>query len=44
VFQQEGRAQDGTQAGFENEPANLRYYYDIYTKKEPWAIATPEEE
>ena len=44
VFQQEGRAQNGTQAGFENEPANLRYYYDIYTKKEPWAIATPEEE
>ena len=44
VFQQEGRAQDGSQAGFENEPANLRYYYDIYTKKEPWAIATPEEE
>lgn len=44
VFQQEGRAQDGTQAGFENEPANLQYYYDIYTKKEPWAIATPEEE
>ncbi|MBR2006951.1 MAG: hypothetical protein IKA01_03110 [Alistipes sp.] len=44
VFSQEGRAQDGTQAGFENEPANLRYYYDIYTKKEPWAIATPEEE
>ena len=43
VFQQEGRAQDGTQAGFENEPANLQYYYDIYTKKEPWAIATPEE-
>lgn len=44
VFSQEGRAQDGTQAGFENEPANLRYYYNIYTKKEPWAIATPEEE
>ena len=43
VFQQEGRAQDGTQAGFENEPANLQYYYDIYTKKEPWAITTPEE-
>ena len=34
VFSQEGRAQDGTQAGFENEPANLNYYYDIYTKKE----------
>ena len=33
VFQQEGRAQDGTQAGFSNEPVNLNYYYDIYTKK-----------
>lgn len=33
VFSQEGRAQDGTQAGFENEPANLNYYYDVYTKK-----------
>lgn len=33
VFAQEGRAQNGIQAGFENEPANLNYYYDIYTKK-----------
>ena len=33
VFQQEGRASDGTQAGFSNEPVNLNYYYDIYTKK-----------
>lgn len=34
VFSQEGRAQDGTQAGFENEPTSLNYYYDVYTKKE----------
>ena len=33
VFPQEGRAQDGTQALFSNEPASLNYYYDIYTKK-----------
>lgn len=44
VFSQEGRAQDGTQAGFENEPANLRYYYDIYTKKEPWMVSNGDEE
>ena len=47
VFIQGGGAarvgMDGKQAGFENEPANLQYYYDIYTKKEPWAITTPEE-
>ena len=34
VFSQEGRAQDGKQAGFENEPTSLNYYYDVYTKKE----------
>lgn len=33
VFNQEGRAKDGTQAGFDNEPANLNYYYDEYTTK-----------
>ena len=33
VFPQEGRAKDGTQAGFDNEPANLNYYYDLYTTK-----------
>lgn len=39
VFTQEGRAMDGTQAMFENEPANMNYYYDIYTSKEkPEAI------
>ncbi len=34
VFSQEGRAVDGTQALFENEPANMNYYYDIYTTKD----------
>ncbi len=39
VFPQEGRAQDGTQAVFENEPVNMNYYYDIYTSKDkPEAI------
>ncbi len=34
VFPQEGRAADGTQAGFDNEPANLRdYYYKEYVNK-----------
>lgn len=33
VFNQEGRAENGTAAGFSNEPANLNYYYDIYTTK-----------
>jgi hypothetical protein len=33
IFNQEGKASDGTSAGFANEPANLNYYYDIYTKK-----------
>lgn len=33
VFMQEGRAKDGTQAGFSNEPVSLNYYYDIYTTK-----------
>ena len=44
VFSQEGRAQDGTQAGFENEPVSLQYYYDIYTKKEPWVVSNGDEE
>ena len=34
VFTQEGRAKDGTQAGFSNEPPSLSYYYSIYTKKQ----------
>lgn len=33
VFMQEGRAKDGTQAKFDNEPVSLNYYYDIYTTK-----------
>lgn len=34
VFNQEGKTQKGDMAGFENVPANLNYYYDVYTKKE----------
>lgn len=34
VFQQEGRAQNGRQAMFENEPVNLDYYYAIYPFKQ----------
>ncbi len=34
IYPQEGRAMDGTQAKFENEPANMNYYYDIYTTKD----------
>ena len=38
VFPQEGRAKDGTLAVFENEPANMDYYYKEYTtKKQPTA-------
>ena len=33
VFTQEGRAKNGQQAGFSNEPPSLSYYYSIYTKK-----------
>lgn len=34
VFNQEGKDQKGNSAGFNNVPANLNYYYDIYTAKE----------
>lgn len=33
VFMQEGKTSYGTSAGFDNEPANLDYYYEHYTKK-----------
>lgn len=36
VFPQEGRAKNGTLAVFDNEPANMDYYYKEYTtKKQP---------
>ena len=36
LFPQEGRAKNGKLAVFDNEPANLDYYYDVYTtKKKP---------
>lgn len=34
VFPQEGRDKNGTFAVFENEPANMDYYYQEYTTKE----------
>ena len=34
VFFQEGNASDGTRAGFDNEPANLDYYYEHYVNKQ----------
>lgn len=33
-FPQEGKATDGTKAGFLNEPVNLDYYYNHYVNKE----------
>ena len=33
VFMQEGKTSYGTSAGFENEPANLDYYYQHYVNK-----------
>ena len=33
VFFQEGVASNGTRAGFDNEPANLDYYYEHYVNK-----------
>ena len=33
VFMQEGKTSYGTSAGFDNEPANLDYYYEHYRKK-----------
>ena len=33
IFSQEGKNKDGKNAGFDNEPVSLDYYYDIYTNK-----------
>jgi hypothetical protein len=33
LFPQEGRAKNGTLAVFDNEPATMDYYYDVYTTK-----------
>lgn len=36
VFSQEGKDADGNSAGFDNEPVNLDYYYQLYpSKKQP---------
>lgn len=34
LFTQEGKDELGNLAGFSNEPANMNYYYEKYTKKE----------
>ena len=34
VFNQEGKDKKGNSTGFDNIPASLNYYYDIYTAKE----------
>ena len=33
VFAQEGKNREGRNAGFDNEPSSLDYYYDIYCNK-----------
>ena len=33
VFMQEGKTSYGVSAGFDNEPANMDYYYEHYKKK-----------
>ena len=33
IFSQEGKNREGKNAGFNNEPASLDYYYDIYYNK-----------
>ena len=40
VFPQEGRCSDGHQAGFNDVPTNLNYYYKYYSKKEWSSINT----
>ena len=33
VFSQEGKTKEGKNAGFDNEPVSMDYYYDIYANK-----------
>lgn len=33
VFPQDGRDRNGVAGGFENEPVNMNYYYELYTTK-----------
>ena len=42
VFPQEGRDQEGHQAGFIDVPTNLNYYYDVYKNKKWSSINTVE--
>ncbi len=45
IFSQEGKDDTGMSAGFENEPANLNYYYDFYEgyKKRPGVVEEDDE-
>lgn len=43
VFPQEGRDAEGKQAGFDNEPVNLKYYYQHYPKKKMASLNTQDE-
>ncbi len=40
IFSQEGKDMNGKAAGFDNEPANMNYYYDFYEgyKKRPGTV------
>ena len=43
VFPQEGRDANGVQAGFDNEPVNLNYYYEHYVNKKQAKMANESE-
>lgn len=43
LFTQEGKDEKGNLAGFSNEPANMNYYYETYTKKEMAGSSSDEE-
>lgn len=38
IFTQEGKDELGNLAGFSNLPANLNYYYEVYTKKKQASV------
>lgn len=38
IFTQEGKDELGNLAGFSNLPANLNYYYEVYTKKQAGVV------
>lgn len=38
IFTQEGKDELGNLAGFSNQPANMNYYYEVYTKKKQASV------